>query len=162
VATIQHGGGTNGQISLLMVFPEMDFSAAILTNSNEGSKATSLFSRMVVEDLLGLNPVIEPATNYLERVEKIAGLYKGEMSDLEIFIEQGKRFIKEIPRVGFPDEDWEPAPPSTPQEISISGGGFVINLSEPYLASAGEFIVNESGRIEGLRIGLRIYNEILS
>ncbi|PVD15412.1 hypothetical protein V512_000425 [Mesotoga sp. Brook.08.105.5.1] len=161
VATIQHGGGTNGQISLLMVFPEIDFSAAILTNSNEGSKATSLFSRMIVEDLLELNPVItEPATNYLERAEKIAGLYRGEMSDLEIFIEQGKSFIKEIPRVGFPDEDSEPAPPSTPQEISISDEGFIINLSEPYLASAGEFIVNESGRIEGLRIGLRIYNEI--
>ncbi len=59
------------------------------------------------------------------------------MSDLEIFIEQGESFIKEIPRVGFPDEDSEPASPSTPQEISISGGGFVINLSEPYLASAG-------------------------
>ena len=163
VATIQHGGGTNGQISLLMVFPEIDFSAAILTNSNEGSKATSLFSRMVVEDLLGLNPVIlEPATDYLERAEKIAGLYKGEMSDLEIFIEQRKIFIKEIPRVGFPDEDSEPAPPSTPQEISISGEGFIINLSEPYLASAGEFIVNESGRLEGLRIGLRIYNKVLS
>ena len=84
------------------------------------------------------------------------------MSDLEIFIEQGESFIKEIPRVGFPDEDSEPASPSTPQEISISGGGFVINLSEPYLASAGEFIVNESGRIEGLRIGLCIYIEILS
>jgi len=159
LATIQHGGGTNGQISLLMIFPETDFSAAILTNSNEGSKATSLFSRMVLEDLLGLNPVIlEPATNYLERAEKIAGLYRGEMSDLEIFIERGKIFIKEIPRVGFPDEDSEPAPPSTPQEISISGEGFIINLSEPYLASAGELIVNESGRIEGLRIGLRIYN----
>lgn len=163
VKVLQHGGGTNGQISLLMVFPEIDFSAAILTNSNEGSKATSIFSRMVVEDLLGLNPVIlEPATDYLERAEKIAGLYKGEMSDLEIFIEQRKIFIKEIPRVGFPDEDSEPAPPSTPQEISISGEGFIINLSEPYLASAGEFIVNESGRLEGLRIGLRIYNKVLS
>ncbi|WP_214078306.1 hypothetical protein [Mesotoga sp.] len=77
MATIQHGGGTNGQISLLMVFPEMGFSAAILTNSNEGSKATSLFSRMVVEDLLGLNPeIIEPATNYLERRRRLPGSTK--------------------------------------------------------------------------------------
>ncbi|WP_333640082.1 hypothetical protein [Mesotoga prima] len=58
VKVLQHGCRVNGQISLLAVLLDLNLSAAILTNSNEGSKATSIFTRMVIEKLLGLSPII--------------------------------------------------------------------------------------------------------
>jgi CubicO group peptidase (beta-lactamase class C family) len=163
VKVLQHGGGTNGQISLLIIVPDLNFSAAILTNSSEGSKATSIFTRIVIESILGLSPTtLTPANDALERAEKILGMYIGEMSDLDIFKKDGKLFIREIPRGGFPEEDSEPAPPSLPQEVSISEEGLLINHSEPYLSNAGEFMPDPSSEVAELRIGLRIYKRSLS
>ncbi|MBN2219460.1 MAG: beta-lactamase family protein [Kosmotogaceae bacterium] len=163
IKVLQHGGGTNGQISLLIIVPDLNFSAAILTNSSEGSKATSVFTRIVIESLLGLSPAsLAPANDALKRAEKIVGMYIGEMSDLNIFKEDSKLFIREIPRGGFPEEDSKPAPPSLPQEMSISEEGFLIDQSEPFLSSAGEFMLDPSGEVAKLRIGLRIYKKAAS
>ncbi|WP_333640748.1 hypothetical protein [Mesotoga prima] len=57
VKVLQHGCRVNGQISLLAVLLDLNLSA-VLTNSNDGSKATSIFTRMVIEKLLGLSPII--------------------------------------------------------------------------------------------------------
>jgi len=57
VKVLQHGCRVNGQISLLAVLLDLNLSA-VLTNSNDGSKPTSIFTRMVIEKLLGLSPII--------------------------------------------------------------------------------------------------------
>ena len=51
---MRHGGGTKGQISLLVMVPEHDLAVAVLTNADQGGLITDEVRRWVLKELLGL------------------------------------------------------------------------------------------------------------
>ena len=53
VKLVSHGGGTNGQQSLLLIAPELEFVFAMVTNSESGGDLALLAARWLVKALLG-------------------------------------------------------------------------------------------------------------
>ncbi len=156
VKFIEHGGGTHGQISFLIIAPELKFAAAILTNSYSGDAAIGAFTKSVMEGLLGLEiKTLSLSQKSPEELEEFVGLYEGELANLELFVEEGKLFLKQIPLGGFPAPDSPAAPPSPPIEVAISAEGLPVMADRPYLSEAGEFFRDESGNVTLLRVGLR-------
>jgi CubicO group peptidase (beta-lactamase class C family) len=150
--TIRHGGGTMGQLSMLVLQPRTGFAVAVLTNHSPGGLQV-IDAALTGAGLKGPPP--EPVTD--APVAEYAGVYETPLGRVTIS-PKGERIRIEVePFGGFPTRD-TPAPPApppmeaffyTPDRWMITGGA--------QHGVRGHFIRRENGEIAWLRLGGRLY-----
>jgi CubicO group peptidase (beta-lactamase class C family) len=160
--TMGHGGGTVGQISLLTLVPEHDFSIILVTNSGNGGQLNPMVTNLALEHYLGVSTP-EPALKRTpqKKLAEYAGGYKATLTEAEVESSEGKLVIKRRSLGGFPTKDIPPpSEPLPPVRYGFYGKDHVIGLEAPYKGDLGQFLRNPDGSIAWLRLGLRIHRHL--
>src|SRR5215211_5758573 len=161
ITVYAHGGATNGQQAYFFFIPEKDFACAILTNSDDGGIITTGITDYALQLYFHTKsnlpkPIQKPASELKEYV----GRYQigTECFDLKV---KGKHLIyHHIPLGGFPRPDTPPGPAMPRMRFSFYEKDKVIGLDEPYKNVLGDFIRDEKGKLQFLRIGGRAHKKI--
>ena len=159
VRQVAHGGGTLGQISMLVLVPEHDLGLSILTNSGGGGLLTRDAVRWVLREYL--DAVVsdpEPVVIDADELRAYVGTYSRPFMDVVLRLDDdGQRLVgKAIQKRGFPERDSPVGPPMTATLAPYAPDRFVIT-DGPRQGSRVEIIRNEDGSIGWLRIGSRIH-----
>jgi CubicO group peptidase (beta-lactamase class C family) len=153
--TIRHGGGTMGQLSMLVLQPSTGFALAVLTNHSPNG--LQIFdAAFEAAGLKGPAPVeVDDAP-----VDEYAGVYETAMGRITI-APNGERIRIDVePFGGFPTRDTPPppAPPTmeaffySPERWMVTGG--------PQDGVRGHFLRTDAGEISWLRLGGRLYRRV--
>jgi CubicO group peptidase (beta-lactamase class C family) len=158
VQTIAHGGGTNGQTSVLCVVPERQFALGVLTNHAYGGVVIERLEEAVFQSYLGVrSPVPERHDLDAERLAEYAGRYSAWMSDATLEAKDGGLELQLIPKRGFPkpDSPLPPAPP--PAQLWFYGDDVVFAAEGLWKGTKAEFLRHPDGTLAWLRLGGRVY-----
>jgi CubicO group peptidase (beta-lactamase class C family) len=155
---VRHGGGTKGQVSLLVMIPEHDLAVAVLTNADRGGLITDEVRRWVLREILGLDaPKAEPVDVGEEVLAQYAGRYRGYFTDLDLGILGGKLVGQVTYKRGFPNEDVPPPPAPPPASVALCAEDRLLVLDGPAKDTLGDAIRNPDGSIGWLRFGGRLH-----
>jgi CubicO group peptidase (beta-lactamase class C family) len=155
---VRHGGGTKGQISLLVLVPEHDLALAVLTNADPGGLITDEVRRWVLKELLGLEaPRAEPIDAEEEELAQYAGRYRGYYGDLDLGVLGGKLVGQVTYKRGFPNEDVPPPPAPPPMSVALCAKDRLLVLDGPDKDSIGDAIRRPDGSIGWLRFSGRLH-----
>ena len=154
--TIRHGGGTLGQLSLLVLQPRTGFAMAVLTNhSPNGLRVIH-----AALDAAGLkDPEPEPIAG--APVGEYAGVYESPGGRMTLTPAGDRLRIDPEDLGGFPARDSPPGPKPpefealfyTPERWFVAEG--------PFEGTRGHFIRGADGDVAWLRIGGRLYRNRL-
>jgi CubicO group peptidase (beta-lactamase class C family) len=149
VKLVSHGGGTNGQQSLLVIAPEREFVFAMLTNSESGGDLALLAARWLVKALLGSTALEDKPGVPLdaENVTDAFGTYTapdGTSLTIETgFVAQGP------PRIVVIDESGEPVfLDSLEKDVWFA--------QDTYTRKYVDFVRNDQGEVGWIRMGGRL------
>jgi CubicO group peptidase (beta-lactamase class C family) len=155
---IIHGGGTNGQTTLLRIVPSRQFAVAVLTNSDEGDALNFEIANAATKEYLGLSlPEAIPMDLPEETLLSYAGSYDSAGSLCEITLRDGGLVLQITPKGGFPTPDAPPPQAPPPVRVALYAEDRVIVLDEPMKDARGEFLRNPDHSIAWLRLGGRIH-----
>ena len=158
VRTLSHGGGTLGQISLLMLVPERDFAMAILTNADRGGLVTQEMSRWALKHYLELEmPEPKPIESSGEELASYTGHYSQPYRDIELGMLAGKLVGQLITKGSFPTKDSPPPPVPPPMSLALCEKDRLLVLDGPTKGFRCEAIRKPDGSIGWLRFGGRIH-----
>ncbi|MFH2111936.1 MAG: serine hydrolase domain-containing protein [Candidatus Bathyarchaeota archaeon] len=161
--TLSHSGGTVGQISLLTLVPDHDFSVLLVTNSGSGSQMTQKVANLALDHYLGLEtPELTPVDVPEERLKEYVGQYRATLTSAEVTTSDGKLFISRRSLGGFPTRDTPPASPepSPPVHYAFYGDDHIVGMGEPFKGDMGQVLRGPDGCIAWLRIGTRIHRPL--
>lgn len=153
VRLVHHGGGTNGQQSLLAFAPDAGTALAVVTNHERGGEIVSAALRAVVEALGGRKQertavVLDP-TEYL-------GTYRTPLLDAELSETADGLLLTIRSRGGFPTEDSPPVPSPPPAPVAFSERDRRFVRDGPGAGTEAEFLRGADGRIAWFRFGGRV------
>jgi hypothetical protein len=154
--TIRHGGGTNGQLALLVLQPSRSFALALLTNGSPGGV-------QVHEAMLraaGLTPE-EPQPLADVDQSDFAGVFRTTNGIITLTPLDGGRIRLDLEDLGgFPTKDSPPGPQLPPAEAFFYTPDRW-NVGEgPIAGTRGHFIRGEDGSVSWLRVGGRLYGRV--
>jgi CubicO group peptidase (beta-lactamase class C family) len=158
VRQISHGGGTNGQITLLALIPERYFAIAVLTNANRGSFVTREVSHWAFKEYLGLE-ITEPMPIEVSEEDLIpyVGRYSRPFADVELGM-LGGRLVGQIKhKGGFPTKDTPPPPDPPPMSVVPCEKDRLLVLDGPNQDSTADVIRKPDGSIGWLRASGRVH-----
>lgn len=159
VGLAEHGGGTNGQLSLLSLAPEAGFACAILTNhSPAGGELIREVSRLAWRLYLGVeerDP--EPIELAPEELAEYAGLYTNPFADADLRVEDSRLVEHTTFKAGFPTKDSPPLPPVPPAPLAFYDADRVFVPEGPFKGAYGDFLRDGEGRIAWFRSGGRLH-----
>ncbi len=155
---VGHGGGANGQVTLLRMVPSSNFSVAVFTNSDEGGSLTYKIADLATKEYLGLSlpealPLVlpEPALRaYIGRYEAAADIFEITLGDAGLI-------LQDTPKGGFPTPDSPPPQAPPPVRMALYAEDRFIALDEPMKDAYGEFLRATDGQIAWMRFGGRIH-----
>jgi CubicO group peptidase (beta-lactamase class C family) len=154
--TIRHGGGTMGQLSLLVLQPATGFAMAVLTNHSPGGLQV-IAAALEAAGLKAPDP--EPITG--APVAEYAGVYETAGARLTLTPDGDGLHIYDEPLGGFPTKDSPPdSPPSTMGAFFYTPERWLVD-DGPYTGMKGHFIRDENGDVAWLRVGGRLYRNQL-
>jgi CubicO group peptidase (beta-lactamase class C family) len=158
VRQLSHGGGTNGQVSLLLMVPDHSFALAILTNADRGQAVTRDVSRRAIMQYLGVETPQPTALAASEQeLAQYTGRYVRPFAEMELGTLGGKLIAQVTPRGGFPTED-SPSPPSPPpMSLALCDRDRLLVLDGPMQGAQGDIIRTPDGSIRWLRSGGRVH-----
>lgn len=161
VKFIEHGGGTKGQITRLLIAPEKQFAAAILTNSGSGNVLIVNIVSEILEAFLDLR-VPPPSILALDagQLDAYAGIYDSALDRIEISVSQDRLVVQLRPHGGFPTPDIPPPPAPPPVAAAFYAPDCIIGLEEPYKSTRAEFLRDGAGSVRWLRFGSRVHKRI--
>ena len=149
---ISHGGGTKGQISLLLFVPEHHFALALLTNGSRGGRITQEVQRRALETFLGVAlPEPQPVEASAETLLAYAGTYSRPFADVELRMENGQLVAYVTYKEGFPAREVPPAPAPPPMAVAPCGDERLLVLDGPWQDTQMEIIRRPDGTIGWLR-----------
>ncbi len=155
---IGHGGGTNGQVTLLRIVPSRKFSVAVFTNSDEGDTLCFEIVNSATKHYLGLTlPEATPLNLPEEKLLSYAGQYDAAGAVCEISFREGGLVLQVTPKGGFPTPDSPPPQAPPPVRVALYAEDRVIVLDEPMKDTRGEFLRNPDNSIAWLRLGGRVH-----
>ena len=155
---LSHGGGTNGQISLLALVPERDFALVVLTNADRGGKLADEVRRWVLREYLDLeDPKPEASEAREEDLAQYAGRYRGYFSDWELGMLNGRLVGQVVHKRGFPNETVPPPPAPPPVTLALCERDRLLVLDGPRKGDRGDVVRREDGAIGWLRAGGRLH-----
>jgi len=155
---ISHGGGTVGQVSLLMIVPERQFVIVIFTNANQGGGVTSDVSRWALEKYLGIPKSKEPIPieSSVTDLTPYVGRYAHPLAEVELGILAGKLVGQWMFKQGFPSKDVSPPPPPPPMSLALCEKDRLLVLDGTDRDSLIDVIRKPDGTIGWLRWNGRI------
>jgi CubicO group peptidase (beta-lactamase class C family) len=156
--TLAHGGGTNGQVSILSILPERQFAVAVCANGTPGGGELIRETRTVAfRSYLGVEQP-EPTPLQLTEAElsEYAGRFSSAMADIDIRLENGGLVEHETPRGGFPRKDSPPRPSPPPSAIAFYDNDRAIVTEGMFKGTRSEFLRDRDGRIVWYRAGGRV------
>jgi CubicO group peptidase (beta-lactamase class C family) len=158
---IGHGGGTNGQKTLLRIVPSLQFAVAVFTNAEDGNTLTAELVDLATEKFLGLKgPEAKPLDIPAEKLALYTGRYEAAGSTAELSLRDGGLIVQVIPKGGFPTVDSPASPPPPPARLAFYAEDKVIGLDEPFAGARGEFLRQPDGGLAWLRFGGRIHQRL--
>lgn len=154
--TIRHGGGTNGQIAMLLLVPARSFAVALLTNHSPGGLQV-LDAMFRAAGVAADKP--EPIDD--APVDEYAGVYETAVNRIKLTpLEGGRMRLDNEDLGGFPKKDSPPGPQLPPAEaIFYTPERWYIGEG-PLVGSRGHFIRGEDGDVRWLRSGGRLYRRV--
>ncbi|MBL7200108.1 MAG: beta-lactamase family protein [Anaerolineae bacterium] len=154
---LSHGGGTNGQISLLAFYPEHRLALAVVTNANQGGGVTDDVRRWVLEHYLGLqDPKPEPIDAAQEELAAYVGFYERPFAEIELGMLCGRLVGQMIYKAGFPSRDSPPPPPPPPVALALCEKDRLLVTAGPAKGAQADVIRKPDGSIGWIRMG-RLY-----
>lgn len=154
---LSHGGSTNGQISLLAIYPEQRLALAVVTNADAGGGITDAVRRWVLEHYLGLQyPKPQPIEATAEELSAYVGRYTQPAADIELALLCGRLIGQTIPKIGFPSWDVPPPPSPPPVALTLCEPDRLIVTQGPSQGALVDVIRTPDGAIGWLRLG-RLY-----
>lgn len=157
VRMVSHGGGTNGQISLLLLIPERRFAVAVLTNAGNGGRVTTAVSRAAIKEYLGITigdpqPIEVPE----EQLRAVPGRYSRPFLELEIGLLAGRLVAQAVYRGGFPTKETPPPPPPPPASLAFCEEDRLLVMDGPLKDSKADIVRRSDGSIGWIRTGGRL------
>jgi CubicO group peptidase (beta-lactamase class C family) len=153
-----HGGGTKGQISLLLLVPRDSFAIAVVTNSSHGGKLTGDVSRWGLKQYLDIErPDPTPIESSEEDLAPYAGRYVRPLSEIELGMLAGKLIGQMTPKGGFPTEESPVPPPPPPMSLALCEVDRLLVLDGPYKDAKMDIVRLPDGKIGWLRASGRIH-----
>ena len=155
---LEHGGGTNGQVSQLVVIPEHDFAIAILTNADRGGLVIQEIARWALKQQLGFEvPDPKPIESSEEELASYVGRYSRPFAEIELGMLGGKLVSQfTYKKGGFPAKDSPPFPTPPPMSLTLCEKDRLLLLDGPSKGARAEIVRKPDGSIGWLRFGGRI------
>lgn len=151
--TIRHSGGTNGQLSQLVIAPERKLAFAVVTN---GSRFVD--TEWALKQSLG---IAEPLPAFLtpdaDALASYVGRYDAALTVYELSARDGELWLQAIPQGGFPNKDSKPAGPPPPAvRVAVGEGDTLVALDPPFKNMRGDILRDPDGTVAWIRFGSRI------
>jgi CubicO group peptidase (beta-lactamase class C family) len=154
--TLRHGGGTNGQLSLLLLVPARSFALAVLTNHSPGGL-------QVINAALEAAGLAAGEPQPVDEVEigEYAGVYETAVSRVTLVPLDGGRIRVESESLGgFPTKDSPPGPQPPPADAFFYSPERWYVEGGPLKGTRGHFIHGDDGAVRWLRVGGRLYRRV--
>jgi len=157
IRTVRHTGGTNGQISVLLLVPARRFALTIVTNADRGSELHSAVIPGALRRYCGIESApVAPSERTADELAPYAGIYRGALNDIEITLAGTTLRLQARPKGGFPQRDTPPGASPPPTRIATHADDTLIALDPPYTDGRGEFLRDEGGAVAWIRFGSRL------
>jgi CubicO group peptidase (beta-lactamase class C family) len=154
---INHNGGTNGQITRLMIIPGLKFAYAIFTNSETGGLLVQDIDQWILKEYLDYSDALPKAQRLSEKkLSEYTGMYSLPSADVEIRLEEGHLVLQYLPKGGFPNENVPNPPAPPPAKLVVIGEDYVMVKAGAMKGSTAEFLRDEQGQVAWLRLSGRI------
>lgn len=155
LGTIRHGGGTVGQLSLVVLRPSRGFALAVLTNHAPNGL-------QVIEAALAAAGLKDSDSEpvHVAPVDDYAGVYETAMGRLTITPKGERIRIEDEPFGGFPTPDTPPPPAPPPVDAFFYTRDRWIIDGGPWSGVRGHFIRSDTGELAWLRLGGRLYRRV--
>ena len=155
---VEHGGGTNGQLSQFSIAPDSGFALAILTNhSPAGHAVIREVSRVALRFYLDVEERDPEAIDLEpERLSEYAGLYTNPFADADLRIEKGRLVEHTIGKIGFPTKD-SPPPVVPPAPLAFYDADRTFVPEGVFEGDQGDFVRDGDGKIAWYRSGGRLF-----
>jgi CubicO group peptidase (beta-lactamase class C family) len=161
LTTYSHGGATNGQQALFCFIPEKDFAVAILTNSDDGGILNNAILGYAFELYFKARSKLpKPIKTPANELKQYIGRYQIGTECFDLKVKGGHLIYHHIPLGGFPTPDTPPGPAMPLMRFSFYEKDKLIGLDEPYKDALGDFLRDETGTLQFLRIGGRAHKKI--
>jgi CubicO group peptidase (beta-lactamase class C family) len=158
---VSHSGGTNGQVTYLILLPERRFAAAVLTNAEAGRRAIQKIAAFAVERFLGIAvPVPEAIDSDASELSEYAGTAARPGFELHLAMMGAHLVGLATSTVGFPTESEPPDPPEPPFRVGKCGPDRLIVLDGMFEGNPIDVLRDEEGRIRYMRLWSRIYRRL--
>lgn len=166
VQAVSHTGGTNGQITRLVLVPARSFAIAVFTNAGQGGALGKAVADKAFELYLGIKrPEPTVAESSPDELAQYAGFYSNAFSEVELTVLRGRLIGQFIYKRGFPTQDTPPSPPPPPVTFGVvkQPEGQAGSLERLMMLDGGfkkqlvDVVRQPDGSIGWLRIGGRLY-----
>jgi CubicO group peptidase (beta-lactamase class C family) len=158
LTVVQHGGGTTGQITRLMLVPAHNFAIALFTNAYQGGAVGKAIADKAFELYLGVKRAEPKALDSsADELKPYAGRYANAFSDVEFGLLAGRLLAQFVAKKGFPTQDTPPAPPPPPATFGLVSADRLIGLDGGYKDVLVDVVRTPEGSIGWLRISGRLY-----
>jgi CubicO group peptidase (beta-lactamase class C family) len=154
--TLRHSGGTNGQLSLLVLVPARSFAFALLTNHSPGG-------------LQVINAALEAAGLAAGEPQPVGdvetgdyvGVFETTVSRVTLApLDGGRMRVQSESLGGFPAKDSPPGPQPPPAEAFFYTPERWYVAEGPLKGMRGHFIRGDGGAVRWLRVGGRLYRRV--
>lgn len=154
--TIRHGGGTNGQLSMLVLVPARYFAIALLTNHSPGGL-------QVINAALDAAGLAAGEPQPLDDVEigEYAGVFETAVSRVTLVpLDDSRIRVEDESLGGFPTKDSPPGPQPPPAEAFFYSPERWYVEAGPLKGMRGHFIRGDDGAVRWLRVGGRLHRRV--
>jgi CubicO group peptidase (beta-lactamase class C family) len=157
---VEHGGGTNGQISQLTLLPEHEFALAIFTNGDKGGEFIVKLQEFILNEFLD---VTYELPKEIESTPELLSAFvgTGTRPGFNMYFKMmGDNLVgMDECMIGFPTEKDPPPPPSQPFRIGRCDEDRLIILDGDYKDVVIDIFRDSEGDIKYIRSG-RMYQFI--
>ena len=153
--TLRHGGGTNGQIALLLLAPARSYAIALLTNHSPGGI-------QVTEAMLEAAGLAEADPQPIDEIAVVdaeyAGVFQTAVDRVTLTPLDGGRLRVESESLGgFPKKDSPPGPQLPPADAFFYTPDRWYIGEGPLKGTRGHYIRGDDGAVSWLRVGGRLF-----
>jgi CubicO group peptidase (beta-lactamase class C family) len=157
---IEHPGGTNGQVSSLLLAPGKGYAMVLAFNSDRGRRLVERIKYMALQEFTGIQiPETVPVEREPEQLKEFSGRYRtvGQVVDL---VPSGKNLeLKLTMTGGFPTPDSPPRPSPPPALLGFYDEDRVVVINPPFQGERAEFVRDDQGQVKWLRLLGRIHTK---